>query len=120
MLRQWFGTIDLRSLTFVINRPPKIVHLSIDLRENLVHEPRPVRIGLHPTDPVSSDLEGKHRAKSVLPDPQGFVAHIDPSLVQQVFYIPQRKRKPKIQHNRQTNDLGGALKGLKWVVFYHR
>jgi hypothetical protein len=47
------------------------------------------------------------------------VAHIDPSLVQQVFYIPQRKRKPKIQHHRQTNDLGGALKGLKWVVFCH-
>ena len=107
MLRQWFGTIDLRSLTFVINRPPKIMHLSIDLRENLVEEPRPVRIGLHPTDPVSSDLEGKHRAKSVLPDPQGFVAHIDPSLAQQVFYIPRRKRKPKIQHHRQTNNLWG-------------
>jgi hypothetical protein len=73
----------------MIDRPPQVVRLTIDLYENLVHMPLPVRIRLHPANPVSADLCRKHRTKSVPPDPHNFVADIDPALMQQIFYIPK-------------------------------
>jgi len=70
-------------------------------------------------NPFPSDIGRKHRAKSVPPEPHGLVANVDPSLVQQVFYIPPRKRKPNIQHHRQKNDLGAAVEVLERVAFCH-
>lgn len=36
----------------------------------------------------------------------GFVAHINAALVQQVFDIPQLKRKSNVQLHRKLDDLG--------------
>jgi hypothetical protein len=47
------------------------------------------------------------------------MANIDPTLMQQVFYIPKRKRKPDIQNHRQANDLGRGLEIAKGVVISH-
>jgi hypothetical protein len=43
----------------------------------------------HPAGAISADLGGEHRAKSIPPKSNRFVADIDPTLVQQVFDIPQ-------------------------------
>jgi hypothetical protein len=51
--------------------------------------PPPVRISAHPTAPFPSDLRGEHRAKSVPPEPNRFVADVDPALVQEIFHVPQ-------------------------------
>jgi hypothetical protein len=47
------------------------------------------------------------------------MAHVDNSLVQQVFDFSERKRKSDMQHHRQADDLGAAMKALKQVAVYH-
>jgi hypothetical protein len=51
------------------------------------------------------DFRGEHRAESVPPKPNCFVADFDASLVQQNLDIPQGARKPDVQHICQSNDL---------------
>ncbi len=41
------------------------------------------------------------------------MADIDASLVQQIFDIPQGKRKPDVQHHRQADDLWTGFEILK-------
>jgi len=103
----------------VIHGAPEVVHLAVDLHENLVQVPLPVRKGSHPTDPVSADLCCKHRAKSVPPITHSFVADLDAALVQKIFNIAKRKRKPNIHHDGQTDDLGARLEEAKGAAFCH-
>ncbi len=41
------------------------------------------------------------------------MADIDPALVQQVFDIPQGKRKSDVQHHRKPDDFGTGFEVLK-------
>ncbi|MEM6637725.1 MAG: hypothetical protein AAF667_17745 [Pseudomonadota bacterium] len=41
--------------------------------------------------------------------PDLFVTDVDTAFVQQVLDIPQRERKPNVQHHRQSDDLGQRL-----------
>ena len=61
------------------------MRLSVDLHEDLVQLPLPVRIRSHPTDPVSSYLSSKRRTKSVPPKPSRFVADLNTNFVQKIF-----------------------------------
>jgi hypothetical protein len=79
----------------------------------------PVRMGAHVTDAVPPDLSGKHRAKSVPPEPNGLLAHVDAKLMDQVFNVPKRKREAHVQHDRQANDLGAGSEIPKWAAFCH-
>ncbi len=103
----------------MINSTPKIVRLAIDLHENLVQMPLPVRIRPHLLHPFSADFCGEHWAKPVPPVPHRFMADVDAALVQQVLDIPQRKGKANVHHDRQANDLGAAVKVLEGVAFCH-
>ena len=75
--------------TFVINGPPEVMRLSVDLHEDLVQVPLPVRIRSHPTNPVSSYLSSKHRTKSIPPKPNCFVADLNASFVQKIFHVTE-------------------------------
>ncbi len=97
----------------VINGTPEIMSLAIHFHKNLVHVPLPFRESAQLLDPLSPDLGGKHRAEPVPPISDGFVADIDPALVQQVFDIPQRKWKPDVQHHRKADDLGTGFEVLE-------
>ena len=81
--------------------------------------PLPVRISPHSADPLFADLCCEHRAKSVPPIPDRFTADVDAAFVQKVFDIPQRERKSDVQHDRQANNLGTAVKVLERVAFCH-
>ena len=70
------SNINFQHLTFVIHCPPEVVRLTVDLHKHLVQMPLPVRIGAHPINSVSSDLSQEHRAKSVPPEPNCFVAYV--------------------------------------------
>jgi hypothetical protein len=85
--------VGFQHLAFVINRPPQIVCLAIDLDEDLVQRPLPVRVSTNSANPVSSDLGGEHRAKSVPPEPDRFVADLDAALMQEVLHVSKRKGK---------------------------
>jgi len=103
----------------VINRPPQIVCLAIDLDEDLVQRPPPVRVSTHSASPVSADLGGEHRAKSVPPEPDRFGADPDAALMQQVLHISKQKGKSDVQHHGQSYDLGARLEVAKEVEFCH-
>ena len=47
------------------------------------------------------------------------MAHIDPTLMQQVFDIPERERKPNVEHYRQADDLRARLEVLERVALFH-
>ena len=46
------------------------------------------------------------------------MAHIDPTLMQQVFDIPERERKPNVEHYRQADDLRARLEVLERVALF--
>ncbi len=73
--------------------------LTIHLHENLVDVPLSFGEGAQLLHTIPSDLSGKHRAEPVPPIPDSFVAHIDASLVQQIFDIPKRERETDVQHH---------------------
>jgi hypothetical protein len=105
-------------LAFVIDGPPKIVPLAVDLHENLVKLPPPPARP-HPRNPTLADLGCKQRSKSVPPEPDGLIAWVDPSLVKKVLDVPQRKQKLDIHHHGKQDDLGAGAKVPEGAAFGH-
>jgi hypothetical protein len=81
--------------------------------------PLPVGVRSHSLHSFSPYLRGKHRAKPIPTKTDGFVADIDTTFMQQILDIPQRKRKPNIEHHRQANEIGAGFEILEWVAFCH-
>ena len=79
----------------------------------------PIRMSAKVLNPFSSDLHGKQRAETVLPEPDRFVADVDPTLMQQILRISKRYRMTNIHHNRQADDFGRRLKVAKGGAFCH-
>lgn len=104
---------------FLIHSPPDVVTFIVDFHKNLVRMPLPIGISVHPTYPALADFGREHRAKSVPPKPDSFVANVDAPFVQQIFHIAKLKRDPDIHHHRQMDDLGGCFEMAKWVWFSH-
>ena len=61
--------------------------------------------GMHSPCPALLDVACKLKAKPMPPILDGFLAHVYASLMQEIFNIPQRERKPHIQHNSKLDDL---------------
>ena len=76
------GDEALQHLALVIDSPPKIVSLAVDLHEEFIHVPAPVREGTQVVDALAADLGCEHRAGPVSPDTNRFVADINASFVQ--------------------------------------
>ena len=83
--------------------------------------------GLHAPCPVLLDLACELRTKSMPPVPNRFIAHIDTTLMQKVFYISQRKWKPHIQHNCKLDNLRASFEiaeryysGHGWIANIQR
>ena len=83
------GHIAFKLLTFVINRPQKLARLAINLHEHLVQMPLPNGVCTHLLNAFSSDLCREHRTEHVPSKPDGFVADVDATLVQQVLHISE-------------------------------
>ena len=48
------------------------------------------------------------------------MADLDPTLVQQVFDVSERKWKANVHHYRQANDLWAAVEVLEGIFFHHK
>ena len=107
-----------QNLAFVVDRAPEVVPLPVDLHKNLVEMPLPVARS-QPLDPALLDLIGEHRTEPMPPVAHRFVADLDASLVEQILDIPQRERKPHIEHHRKPDDLGARLEVLERGAFCH-
>ncbi len=106
---------NLKYLTFVINRTPQVVRLASDPDEHLAEVPSP--LGKRPMMNASSpDRSGEHRTESVPPEPNGFMANIDATLEQNIFYLPKRQWIADVHHNHEANHLGRAVEMTKWIA----
>ena len=61
------------------------MRLAVDLYENLVQVPSPIRVRTHLLDTFTTNFCDKHRAKSIPPVPHRFVTNVDAALVQHVL-----------------------------------
>lgn len=67
--------------------------------------------------PLASS-EGKMRILGPVVDPPTrLMADIDAPLMQKIFDIAKRKRKPDVEHHRQADDIRAGLAVLEWVTF---
>src|SRR5271168_3772968 len=93
----------------MIDRPPQIAELAVDLHERLIQVPTPLRIAAHVRGASLADLGSEHWAKPVPPEPDGLVADVDPALGQQILDVAQRQWVPHVHHHHQTDDLRRAV-----------
>ena len=68
---------------------------------------------LHHGRPFAADFSGELQAKSVPPISNRFVADLDATFVQKIFDVSQWQRKPHVQHHRQADEFGAAVKVLE-------
>ncbi len=47
------------------------------------------------------------------------MAHIDASLMKQIFDIPKRERETDVQHHCNADDLRTGFEVLEWRLFNH-
>ena len=102
----------------MIDGPPEVMLLTVDLDEHLVKMPAP-SAGFHTLDPSLSDLGRKHRAEPVPPVSHRFMADIDAAFMQQVFDISKGQRETDVQHYRQADNLTARFEVAKWVRIRH-
>jgi hypothetical protein len=72
----------------MIDCAPQVMSFTIYLHKDFIEVPFPIT-GLHAPCPALLDLACELRTKSMPPIPNGFIAHIDTSFMQKVFYISQ-------------------------------
>ena len=102
----------------MIDGPPKIVSLAVDLHEHLVKMPTPTA-GFHTLYPALSDLSGEHWTEPVPPESHSLMTDIDAALVQQVLDVAKGQRKTDVHHNRKADDLLACLEIIERAAFRH-
>lgn len=100
------GDVALKDFALVIDRAPELDHLAVELHVHLVEVPAPMPKPPHVVHPPPSDLPGKERTEPVPPEAHGLMAKVIATLEQQVLDVPERQRKPDIQHHHVTDQLG--------------
>ena len=61
-------------------------------------------------------FSGENRTKSIDPKPHALMANIYTTLVEQVFDVSKRERKPDIHHHRKLGNLRRCLEIAERVV----
>jgi hypothetical protein len=82
--------------------------LAVDLDENLVEVPMPVRECPHPIDPLTADLARNHRAKPVSPKPHSLLENVGSAHGRLVFDIAKRQGVFHPHHDHEPDDLGAS------------
>ena len=97
------GGKDFQDFAFVINGPPQIMLLAVDLHKHLVEVPAPMSIGPHAINALPANLSGEHRPEAVPPEPHRLVAEIYPTFRQQILDVPKRQRVFDVHHNDEPD-----------------
>ena len=79
---------ELQHLALVIDGPPKIMDLAVDLHENPVDVPAPAAEISSP-HPLLADIAGEHRTEAIPPKSHRLMADVDAAFMQQILHIPQ-------------------------------
>ena len=102
----------------MIDSPPKIVSLAVDLHEHLIQMPTP-SAGFHARNTSFSYLRREQWTEPMPPKSHSFMADIDATFVEQIFHIAKGQRETNVHHNRQADDLTARFEIAKWVRFGH-
>ena len=85
-LSLFFGDVAFKHLTFMIDCTPKVMSFTIYLHKDFIEVPLPIT-RLNAPCPALLDLACELRTKSMPPVPNRFIAYVDASFMQEVFYI---------------------------------
>ncbi len=107
------GNEAFAHFTLVINSPPEIVPLAVDLYEDFIQVPAAVPEMPHRLDAIATYLCGKHSPEPVPPEAHRFMSNVDAPFVQQVLDIGQGQRLSHVHHHCQADDLGRGFKITK-------
>ena len=99
------GDIGLKHFALVINRPPQIVQLAIDLHVNLIEVSPPMARPAHRAHALAANVAGENRTETVPPEPHGLVAHVNSTLEEQILDVAQRQGKPDVHQHYQADYL---------------
>jgi len=99
----------------MVDGSPEVMRLSVVLHEHLVQVPLPLRDLAQVAGAANADLAGKHRTEPIDPEPHALMADVNSTLMKEVFYIAQRKRKSDVHHDRKLDDLGRRFEIAKWI-----
>src|SRR5271165_2210329 len=105
-----------QNLALVIDSPPEIAELAVDLHKDLIQMPTPLGEAALMRYPFLSDLGGEHRAKSVPPKSDCLMADVDPPLGQEILDVAQRQRVPQVHHYDQTDHFRRAVEISKRIA----
>lgn len=84
----------------MIDVAPEKASLTVDARNRLIQMPPPLNVLAGCASLPLPEFGGKDRPEAVPPEPDGFMADIDASLVSKVLDLAQRQRKPGVEHDR--------------------
>ena len=99
----------------MINSSPKIMGLTVDFHKDLIKMPFPIWVFGNWVHSFLADLPSEEWAKFVPPIPDRFMANINASFMEEIFYISKRKWKSDIHHHGETNDLRWCFKIAKRI-----
>src|SRR5205814_1829780 len=74
----------------MVDGPPEVAHLPVDLQVDLVEAPPPVAVLAHRPDPRLADLAGEHRPEPVPPPFQPPPGEFGLTMPLGIFYISVR------------------------------
>ncbi len=114
-----FGNNAFQHLPLVIDGPPQVVRHPVDLHKHLVEVPAPLFATAHAIHPLAPEFRREHGTKPIPPVAHRFVADLDTPLMQQVFDVAQRQRKPNVEHHRKPDDRWAGFEIAEGGAFGH-
>ena len=90
----------------MIDGPPQIDHLAVQLDVHLIEVPAPVPDAAHAAHSSPPDVRCEQWPESVPPQPHRLMAEVVATLEQQVLDVAQAERKPDIEHHHLADKLG--------------
>ena len=88
----------------MINRPPEVVRLTVDLLVHLVEMPTPAAHLTQPIRSLSADFGSEQWTEPVPPVAYRLVADLDATLMEEVLDVPKGQREPHVEHHCQADD----------------
>ena len=115
-----FAYVALQNFTSMIYRTPKVVPFTVDLHENLIKVPLPIRMTACLLASFLGNLWCKHWPEAVPPKPDRFMANVDTQFMKKVLHITERKRETNVHHYCKSDDFRAYFKVAEWRMFYHQ
>jgi hypothetical protein len=114
--KAFLGHKTLQHFALMIDGPPLNNADPVNLHEDLIEVPLPLRMPAKVSRTPRSDMLCEDRAKPINPKPDAFVTNVYPPFMKKVFYVSQRQREPDVHHHGQLDHFAGCFEIAKWVL----